>query len=67
MNYFPHPTPKHPATAAGLLASVRQTLTRDISWDRPVFKAPDLPNPRIVFDPLPFTAARPVAIRVRQD
>lgn len=67
MNYFPHPSPKRPATPAGLLASVRQTLTRDIRWGRPVFKAPTLPNPRVVFDPLPFTATRPIAIRVRQD
>ncbi len=64
MNYFPHSTPKRPADPIGLLASVRQTLTRDISWNRPVFKAPALPNPRIVFDPLPFTATRPAPIRV---
>lgn len=66
MNYFPPPSPKRSATPAGLLASVRQTLTRDISWDRPVFKAPVLPNPRIVFDPLPFTATRPAPIRVHR-
>lgn len=67
MNYFPHPSPKRPAPSAGLLASVRQTLTRDISWGRPVFKAPALPNPRAMFDPLPFTANRPVMLRVRRD
>jgi len=33
-------------------------LQRDILWGRPVFKAPELPNPRIIFDPLPFTAVR---------
>lgn len=26
----------------------------DILWGRPVFRAPPLANPRIVFDPLPF-------------
>lgn len=26
----------------------------DVSWGRPVFKAPDILNPRIVFDPVPF-------------
>jgi hypothetical protein len=26
----------------------------DVSWGRPVFKAPDIANPRLVFDPLPF-------------
>ena len=28
--------------------------TVDVSWGRPVFKAPDISNPRLVFDPLPF-------------
>jgi hypothetical protein len=27
---------------------------RDILWDRPVFHPPGLPNPRVIFDPLPF-------------
>jgi hypothetical protein len=33
-------------------------LTRDITWDRPLFRPPGLPNPRVMFDPLPFTAQR---------
>jgi hypothetical protein len=37
---------------------VRQAIIRDILWNQPVFKAPLLPNPRIAFDPLPFTATR---------
>jgi hypothetical protein len=37
---------------------MRQTLNRDIMWNRPLFKAPALPNPTIVLEPLPFTAAR---------
>lgn len=33
-------------------------LSRDITWDRPLFRPPELQNPRIMFDPLPFTAQR---------
>ena len=38
-------------------------LTRDIIWDRPLFRPPSLPNPRVMFDPLPFTAQRISAAR----
>jgi hypothetical protein len=31
-----------------------RSLLRDIVWDRPVFRPPGLPNPRVVFDPPPF-------------
>ncbi|MFZ5496697.1 MAG: hypothetical protein ACOZE5_15360 [Verrucomicrobiota bacterium] len=66
MTYFPHSFAPRPAsTAVKSLVPVRQTLTRDILWGRPVFKAPALPNPRIVFDPLPFTATRPARITRR--
>jgi len=58
MIYFPHNPLRHATTPAQLLASVRQSSTRDILWNKPLFKAPALPNPRIAFDPLPFTAAR---------
>jgi hypothetical protein len=59
MTYFPHNTVKRPASSAAMaLATVRQNLNRDILWGQPVFKAPVLPNPRIAFDPRPFTAAR---------
>jgi hypothetical protein len=27
---------------------------RDILWDRPIFRAPPLANPRAIFDPIPF-------------
>jgi|GEM_PF-3935649 len=43
--------------------SQRSGRERDIIWDRPVFRAPLLPNPRIIFDPLPFTAQRLTAFR----
>ncbi len=59
MTYFPHNRLKRPvALTAGPLASVRPAIMRDILWNQPVFKAPALPNPRIVPDPLPFTATR---------
>jgi hypothetical protein len=58
MIYFPHNPLRHATTVAQMLASVRQATNRDILWNRPLFKAPALPNPRIAFDPLPFTAAR---------
>jgi|GEM_PF-2362732 len=32
--------------------------TRDLIWGRPVFKAPTLPNPRTIFDPMPFIDTR---------
>jgi hypothetical protein len=59
MNYFP-PTSlqRHSLPAVKSLIPVRQTLTRDILWNQPVFRAPALPNPRIAFEPLPFTATR---------
>lgn len=36
----------------------KRRLERDILWGQPVFRAPELPNPRIIYDPLPFTAVR---------
>ena len=35
----------------------------DILWGRPIFRAPPLLNPRIVFDPLPFRAVLPLSRR----
>jgi hypothetical protein len=59
MTYFPHNPLKRPAAVpAPAFAPVRQAIIRDILWNQPVFKAPALPNPRIAFDPLPFTATR---------
>jgi len=59
MTYFPHNSLKRPAAvAAPAFAPVRPAIIRDILWNQPVFKAPALPNPRIAFDPLPFTANR---------
>lgn len=49
------PSPLHSQLAAGFRdPAPDQTLLRDIIWDRPVFRPPFLPNPRVVFDPLPF-------------
>lgn len=36
------------------LSGSGRTMLRDILWDRPIFRAPALPNPRVIFDPLPF-------------
>ncbi|HVZ65693.1 MAG TPA: hypothetical protein VG936_14100 [Lacunisphaera sp.] len=59
MTHFPHNSLK-PRLGVTLPAfgAVRPAILRDILWNKPVFKAPALPNPRIAFDPLPFTATR---------
>ncbi|MBL9216776.1 MAG: hypothetical protein JNG83_14965 [Opitutaceae bacterium] len=54
---------RFPAGTPGFEAA--RPLTRDVAWDRPIFRAPVLPNPRVIFDPLPFrtqlfTAARQI-------
>jgi hypothetical protein len=36
---------------------------RDILWGRPIFRAPELPSPRVVFDPLPFRTQSPAGAR----
>jgi hypothetical protein len=53
--YLNSKRPIHPAPPP---IPVKQAWTQDMIWGRPVFKAPKLPNPRTIFDPLPFTAAR---------
>jgi len=60
MNYFPHNHLRRSAHPAGkALASVRQALTRDVLWNRPLFKAPALPSPTpAALEPLPFIATR---------
>ncbi len=57
MTHFPRNSSKSPAAKPpGPVAKPR--LLRDLMWGRPLFKAPALPNPRVAFDPLPFTATR---------
>ena len=59
MTYYPLNSPKRPpASAAAVFVPARPVPSRDILWNKPVFKAPVLPNPRIALDPLPFTASR---------
>jgi hypothetical protein len=59
MTFYPqNPLKRSAAAPAALLAPMRPAMMHDILWNRPVFKAPALPNPRIVPDPLPFTANR---------
>ncbi|MBX3736510.1 MAG: hypothetical protein KF715_07475 [Candidatus Didemnitutus sp.] len=43
------------AASAGF--APRSGAMRDVLWGRPVFRAPQL-NPRVPFEPLPFTANR---------
>ena len=51
------PTPKN-YDSAQANRNFRSGLERDITWDRPVFRPPQLPNPRVIFDPLQFTTHR---------
>lgn len=64
MNHFPHPSPLRPAlSAVKALIPMRHSLSRDILWNRPLFKAPALPIPRPTCE-LPFTESRsPFAVR----
>jgi hypothetical protein len=64
MTHYPHKTRLRPAAKpAAPHAPARPDLGRDIMWGRPIFKAPMLPNPRVAFDPLPFTASRVTGTR----
>lgn len=35
-------------------ADAPRQRVRDVTWDRILFQPPELLNPRLVFDPLPF-------------
>jgi hypothetical protein len=49
------PRALHPSFATGFNdAPPAPDRRHDIEWDRPVFRPPFLPNPRVVFDPPPF-------------
>jgi len=59
MIYFPQNPFKRPAAVPpASFASGRSRIMRDILWNKPVFKAPALPNPPALPEPLPFTATR---------
>jgi hypothetical protein len=58
MNYFPHNPLKTATDVANALGRARPATTRDVRWNKPVFKAPALANPPVNAEPLPFTAAR---------
>ncbi len=58
MTFFPQNPLKRSAAAPAVLAPIRPAQMHDILWNRPVFKAPALSNPRITPDPLPFTTNR---------
>ena len=57
MTHFPHRNSRPVALASGASSPSTLDAVRDVLWGRPVFKAPQL-NPRIAFDPIPFTATR---------
>lgn len=48
--------PKHPGFSPPI--PIKTAWTQDLIWGKSKFKAPLLPNPRVIFDPLPFTATR---------
>ncbi len=53
-------TPSYIADARALHEPKRKgAQAYDILWGRPIFRAPPLPNPRVIFDPLPFRALLP--------
>lgn len=59
MTPFHHQAHQPPAIISpAVLVPGRQARMRDVLWGRPLFKAPTLTNPRVAFDPLPFTATR---------
>ena len=42
-------------THGGFAATVTgATRIHDLEWDRLIFRAPALPNPQAIFDPMPF-------------
>jgi hypothetical protein len=59
MTYFPRkPSQRLTGQPSGPVQPARSAELRDVLWNRPVFRAPHLPSPRVAFDPLPFTAVR---------
>lgn len=58
MTFYPRQSKERPAESGRAPAPQRKGLLRDLAWDRPIFRAPALPNPRVALDPLPFTATR---------
>lgn len=42
------------------------SLRRDVTWGRVLFVPPELTNPRIVFDPLPFRSQSFAPARTRK-
>jgi hypothetical protein len=57
-----YPTPRR--TNDALNSASR--FCRDITWGRILFLPPELANPRVIFDPLPFRSQEFAAIRTRK-
>jgi hypothetical protein len=61
---MPYPAPSSAQqTPTDSVAKVKPSCLQDIGWGRPVFRAPELPSPRVIFDPMPFRAAFSVGQR----
>jgi hypothetical protein len=59
MTHFPTNSRKRPLAAlAAAIAPIRDAMTRDVLWNRPLFKAPRVLNENFRPDPLPFMANR---------
>jgi hypothetical protein len=59
----PHfPTQRQTGDATNLAAR----LSRDVTWGRFLFLPPELANPRVIFDPLPFRASEFHGVRPRK-
>jgi hypothetical protein len=59
MTHFPANPRKRPMEVlVSALAPIRNAMNRDIAWNRPLFKAPDVLNANFRPDPLPFMATR---------
>jgi hypothetical protein len=58
MTHYPRKARSRATPSSVSFGTGKTVRARDVLWGRPIFKAPQLPNPRVVFDPLPFTATR---------
>ncbi len=59
MNFLPRTSESRRLPAAGVRGS-HVVPPRDVQWDRPVFRPPELPAIPRLFNGVPFTAMRPL-------
>jgi hypothetical protein len=58
MTHFPNPRKRPLALVVAAIAPIREAMTRDIAWNRHLFRAPDVLNANFRPDPIPFMANR---------